>query len=107
RLAQSGEYLRKYFAKRYVQGGPAPTSLILPFLNDSLKNIGDQNIIFVGAARLKPEAQHLVKLLKKHKRDFFVLYIKLPKREIISRSLKRGKRVEDRDVNLINMRIEY
>ena len=107
RLARSGEYLRKFKPKEYVQGGPAPTKLILPFLNHSLKNLGNKNLIFVGAARLKPEAQYLVKLLKKNKHDFFVIYIKLPKAEIIKRSTRRASRLEDINLNLINGRIRY
>jgi adenylate kinase family enzyme len=108
KLARSGEYLRKYKAKHYVQGGVAPTKLILPFLNDSLRGLKpSQNIIFVGAARLKPEAQYLVKLLDQKKRNFFAIYIRLPKKEIIRRSLNRSARLEDRDINLINKRIKY
>src|SRR5688572_5095120 len=78
RLAGSGEYMRKYFPKQYVSGGPAPVRFITGFIDHSLKKIGKKNIIFVGAARLKPEAQYLVKQLKKLKRDFFVVYIKIP-----------------------------
>src|SRR4026207_1987374 len=108
KLARSGEYLRKYKAKQYVSGGLAATNLIIPFLNYSLENIKrDQNIIFVGAARLKKEAEYLVKQLKKRNRDFFVIYIQLPKTEIIKRSLLRAARAEDKDLRLINSRIKY
>ena len=108
RLARSGEYLRKYWPKQYVQGGVAPTKLILPFVNQSLKGLKpNQNLIFVGAARLKVEAQYLVKQLNRLKRDFFVIYIRLPRNEVIKRSLLRSARQEDKDLILINKRIKY
>jgi adenylate kinase family enzyme len=107
RLARSGEYLRKYYAKHYIQGGVAPTKLILPFLRDSLKDIFGKNVIFVGAARLEREAKFLVRLLTKAGRDFFVLYIQLAKPEVIKRSKLRAARPEDTSVELINKRLQY
>ncbi len=108
RLARSGEFLRKYHAKQYVQGGAAPTKLILPFLESSLKDLKkDQSLVFVGAARLRPEAEYLVKLLKQKKRDFFALYIRIPRSEIIKRSNLRAQRPEDVDPKLIQGRIKY
>lgn len=107
KLARSGDYLRKHKAKEYVSGGPAPVNLIITFLDDSLKNVGNKDIIFVGAARLKTEAKYLVKKLNQKKRDFFVLYIKLSKSEVIKRSMARAARREDTDLKLINSRINY
>src|SRR5579885_737130 len=54
---------------------PAPAELIKEFIRDSIQKTSQkQDLIFVGAARLKPEAQYLVKLLKQKRRQFFVLY---------------------------------
>ncbi len=87
---------------------PTPVKIINAYIAASVKKAKkNQDFIFIGAARLKPEAQHLVKLLKQSKRDFFVLYIKIPKSEIIVRSFKRGQRAEDRDRRLINNRLKY
>lgn len=105
-LARSGEYLRKLKNYNYRHGKPAPTNLIILFLDKFLKP-KNKDVIFVGAGRLKPEAEYLVKSLKKTNRDFFVLYIRLPKKEIIKRSQKRAERREDIDVKLINSRIAY
>jgi adenylate kinase family enzyme len=107
KLAGSGAFLRKFKAKEYVSGGPAPVKMIFSFLDYSLKNVGDKDIVFIGAARLKPEAQYLVKQLKKRNRDFFAVYIKLPKREVIKRSLLRAAREEDTNLKLIEGRIKY
>ncbi len=87
---------------------PTPVKIINAYIAKCVsKAKKGQDLIFIGAARLKPEAQHLVKLLKRKQRDFFVLYIKIPKSEIIARSFKRGQRAEDRDRRLINNRLKY
>lgn len=105
KLVRSGEYLRRLKGFRYRHGKAAPSNVIIPFLNYSLKTKSD--LVFVGAGRLKPEAEYLVKQLKKKNRDFFAIYIKLPKQEIIKRSNLRAQRLEDSDLNLINSRIAY
>lgn len=107
KLARSGKYLRKFWPKQYVQGGVAPSNLLVFFINQALKHLGNKNIVFVGAARLRPEAQYLVKQLKKRNRHFFTIYLKLPKKEIIKRSNSRAQRLEDIDINLINSRVAY
>lgn len=108
KLARSGDYLRKLKSYKYRQGVPAPSNVIIPFLNHHLTNLSPKkNIIFVGAARLKNEAEYLVKQLKKKNRDFFVIYIKIPKSEIIKRSNARAERLEDTDLKLITSRIAY
>ncbi|MBI2607769.1 MAG: hypothetical protein HYW51_03005 [Candidatus Doudnabacteria bacterium] len=107
KLARSGEYLRNLKGYKYRHGVPAPTNLIIPFLNHYLKDLKRGNIIFVGAARLRHEAEYLVRQLKKRHRNFFAIYIKIPKREIIKRSKLRAARLEDVDVRLIKSRIAY
>ncbi len=106
-LARSGDYLRKLKTYNYRQGVPAPSNLIINFLDYFLKKGKNKNIVFVGAARLKNEAQYLVKELKKKNRNFFVIYIKIPKTEVIKRSRLRAARLEDTDLKLINSRINY
>ncbi|MBI2356291.1 MAG: nucleoside monophosphate kinase [Candidatus Doudnabacteria bacterium] len=108
RLARTGEYLRKLKGYKYRHGQPAPSNLVIHFLNHSLKHLGwHRNVIFVGAARLRHEAEYLVRQLKKRQRDFFVVYLKLPKKEIIKRSKRRAERLEDVELKLINSRIAY
>jgi adenylate kinase family enzyme len=112
----SGAYLRslmrrKKFAKLlkkvYLHGRPAPTEIMLGFLRQSFRKIKrGQNFIFVGAARLKPEAEFLKKYLDKHHRDFLVIYIRISKREVLRRSLVRG-RPGDNDPTFIKNRFAY
>ena len=107
-LVRSGDYLRKHWAKKYVQGAPAPSNLIKLLLDESFKKSkSGTDLVFVGAARLLPEAKYLVAQLKKRKRDYFVIYIDLPREEIIKRSVSRGQRLEDKDPKLIKARIAY
>ena len=107
KLARSGEFLRRYRARQYVQGAPAPSRLIIPFLRDSFKKLGARDLLFVGAARLEPEAEYLVKQLNRRHRDFFAVYLRLPAREVIKRSQKRAQRPEDTDLKLIRQRLKY
>src|SRR3989344_8454545 len=106
-LARSGEYLRKLKGYKYMHGALAPSDVIFPFLKYYLKQAGNKDLVFVGAARLKPEAEFLAKELHKKSRDFFVLYLKVPKNEIILRSKRRAARLEDINLKLINSRINY
>jgi adenylate kinase family enzyme len=106
KLLKSPKY-RSVLMKTYSKGLPAPTKLMLSLLNESFRKIKpNQNFIFIGAARLKPEAQVLKKYLDKNERDFLVLYIKLPKSEVIKRSLGRGRK-EDMDPKFISNRFDY
>jgi adenylate kinase family enzyme len=112
----SGVYLRslmrrqkyaKLLKKVYLYGHPAPTEILLGFLKQSFKKIRKgQNFVFVGAARLKPEAEFLKKYLDGHRRDFLVIYLKISKKEVIRRSLMRG-RPGDNDPVFIRNRFEY
>src|SRR5262245_36241105 len=87
---------------------PAPATLIKQFIGQSIRSAPkDKDLIFIGAARLKPEAQLLVKLLKQKHKDFFALYIKLPANLVIKRSLARAQRPEDKDLVRIKNRIKY
>src|SRR3989344_4960030 len=67
RVFDSGTFLRKHHAKQYVSGGPAPSNLIYLFLKKIFSKLSGENIVFVGAARLKPEAVRLAAQLKKRK----------------------------------------
>ena len=87
---------------------PTPVKIIKKFLLESLNRAPkDKDLVFIGAGRLKPEAQYLVKQLRSKNRDFFALYIRLPKTQVIERSVRRGERPEDRDIARINNRIKY
>lgn len=96
-----GRLLQRTFSK----GHPAPVALMKEFLQDKLKNISrKRDLIFIGNPRLKPEAQLLTKILKKENRDFLVLLISLPEREIRLRSLKRLR--DNQDWKYIDNRIK-
>ncbi len=112
----SGIYFRKLLKnpkykaileKTYSKGLPSPTQLVIDLLKESFRKVKrNQNFLFIGAARLKPEAVVLKKYLDNNKRNFLVIYIKLPKAEVIKRSMKRG-RIEDKDPKFISNRFLY
>lgn len=72
------------------KGKPLPVPLLKEFLIRETKKISkNENILFLGGPRLKPEAQLLKKILENKKRDFLAIYITLPDKEIYKRSLER------------------
>ena len=106
RLMKERRY-EKILEKTYSKGLPAPTILMLGLLKESFEAIkSGQDFVFIGAARLKEEAEFLVKYLKRQKRDFFAIYIKLPKSVVIKRSLKRSRK-EDHNPKFIANRFDY
>jgi adenylate kinase len=115
---ESGNYWRKMLKSKTADGDlvrktvglghPAPVSLMKKFLETNLRNAqNNQDLIFIGNPRLKPEAQLLVKLLKDRNRDFFVLYFKLPEKEIYKRSLRRVRTDKEASRQYIKNRINY
>src|SRR5258708_39135670 len=73
KLLKSLKY-KAILEKTYSKGLPAPTSLMLKLLKESFGSVKvGQNFIFIGAARLKPEAEVLKKYLDTRSRDFLVL----------------------------------
>ncbi|MBX4187241.1 MAG: nucleoside monophosphate kinase [Candidatus Doudnabacteria bacterium] len=114
---ESGEYFRKLMKRKDALGAkvkstvgqakPAPVALMKMFLANAFKKIPkDRNLVFVGNPKLKPEAQFLVKNLKRNNRDFLAFYIKLPAKEIIKRSFFR-MRHDDLNKQLIQKRINW
>jgi adenylate kinase len=96
-----GAWLRRTMSLGY----PAPIELMKKFLKAEItKAPANKNLLFVGNPRLKPEAQLLKKLLDKKQRDFFVLYIQIPVKEILARTKSRARsKIEDAGVwNRIN-----
>ncbi|MBX4191437.1 MAG: nucleoside monophosphate kinase [Candidatus Doudnabacteria bacterium] len=112
---ESGKYWRAMAKKKTAEGAwlrrtmslghPAPVALMKRFLKEQLaKTPVNKDLLFVGNPRLKPEAQLLAKMLKERKRDFFVIYIGIPVKEILSRTKLRARsKTEDAGVwNRIN-----
>src|SRR3989344_7447644 len=101
-----GRWLRRTFGLCH----PAPAEIVKKFLVRSLqKTPKNKDLIFIGNPRLKPEAQLLVKLLNLKKRDYFVFYLKLPKKEIYTRSHKKraGRMVQENRDQFIRNVINY
>jgi adenylate kinase len=87
-----GDLLRRTFSK----GQPAPVKFMKFFIVKELSKVSKKrDLIFIGNPRLKPEAQFLAKLLKTKGRDFFVINIDLPSKEIRERSIKRMRDIQD------------
>ena len=113
---ESGKYWRRKAAennavgdmlrKTYSLGKPAPVALMKKFLIEHLNRIPkNKNLLFVGNPRLKPEAQMLVRVLKEKGRDFYVLYLTLPEKEIKLRSTRRMR--DAQDIQYLRNRINY
>jgi adenylate kinase len=99
---REGRWLQRTFGK----GHPAPVQLVKKFLLKNIKNAPkDRNLIFIGNPRLKPEAQYLVKLLNERGRDFFVIYLTLPEKDIKLRSTRRSR--DAQDVKYVQNRINF
>ncbi|OGE87760.1 MAG: hypothetical protein A3J07_03545 [Candidatus Doudnabacteria bacterium RIFCSPLOWO2_02_FULL_49_13] len=114
---ESGEYFRRHIRDKSAfgktlrrtvgQAKPAPVAVMKIFLTKEIQIAPKKkNLVFVGNPKLKPEAQFLVKLLKKHSRDFLAFYVKLPVKEIIKRSFYR-MRHDDLRKALIERRINW
>ncbi len=89
---KTGESLKNNFAK----GLPAPSSLVKEFLKANVSRVSkNYDLLFVGNPRLRPEAEYLSKLLLDSRRDYLVLYINLPVKEIWKRSEKRMRNADD------------
>jgi adenylate kinase len=113
---RSGRYWRALAKKKTKEGAwlrrtmslgyPAPVVLMRKFLKEQTRKISEnKNFIFVGNPKLKPEGQLLNKLLKLKKRDYFVLYIKIPITEILKRTKLRA-RLKSEDERIKN-RLRY
>lgn len=81
---------------RQARSLPAPVKVIKEFLINNLQRVPkNKNLIFVGGPKLKPEAEFLKKQLELNKRDFLVIWMTLPIKEILKRSLKRMRNIDD------------
>jgi adenylate kinase family enzyme len=88
--------LSKQIQERQAKSLPAPVQIIKDFLIQNLEHVQkNKNLVFVGGPKLKPEAAFLKQQLLKRKRDFLVVCLTLPKKEIIKRSLKRMRNIDD------------
>ena|SRR3989344_3158203 len=115
---ESGKHWRKMLKAKTADGAllrktaglghPTPVKLMKKFLVEHLRNAQkNKDLIFIGNPRLKPEAQLLVKLLKQKQRDFFVLYLKLPDKEIYKRSFARVRTDKEGQLQYVKNRISW
>ena len=107
-MVKKNDYNGRWLKRTFGKGHPAPVEIVKWFINKKVRSTPKNNdLIFVGNPRLKPEAQFLVKLLKQKKRDFFVLYLKLPEKEIYARSKARVRMEREDQLQYIKNRINY
>ena len=106
KAVESGKYLRsltknktkigELLHKNLSKGLPAPVNLVKEFLKANVSRVSkNYDLIFVGNPRLRPEAEYLNNLLTDAKRDYLVIYINLPVKEIWRRSEKRMRNIDD------------
>lgn len=97
-----GRWLRRTMSL----GFPTPVVLMKKFIIDNIRQAPkNKDLVFIGNPKLKPEAQLLSKLLNQKKRDFFVLYLRIPVSEILKRT-KLRQRLKSEDAGVRN-RINY
>jgi len=109
-MVKKNDFRARWLKRTFGKGHPAPVAIVKWFLNNKLKNVSkNKDLIFIGNPRLKPEAQFLVKLLKKKRRDFFVLYLKIPEKEIYRRSYRKrtGRMTQENQEQFIRNVINY
>jgi len=105
-MVKKNDFNGKWLKRTFGLGHPAPVAIVKWFLNKKVKDASkSEDLIFIGNPRLKPEAQFLVKLLKQKQRDFLVLYLKLPEKEIYARAAKRI--VQEDTVERTKRRIDW
>lgn len=113
---RSGEYLRSIMNKSryrnalsrtYKKGHPAPSWIINELLVSSINKAKIEDLVFVGAARLLSEAKFLKQQLDFRQRDFYVIYLKLPKKIAIERYKTRSREALDSDKFFIENRFKY
>jgi adenylate kinase len=106
KLAKQNSPVGRILRRTSERGNPTPVRLMKKFLIDNVSKVSSKiDLVFIGNPRLKPEAQLLVKLLKKKKRDFLAVYIDLPEKLIWKRSLTRKEIRKDTDY--ISNRVRY
>ena len=108
-MAKKNDFRGRWLQRTFGKGHPAPVAIVKWFLSNKIKNISkNKDLIFIGNPRLKPEAQFLVKRLTEKNRNFFVVYLSLPEKEIFRRAKQRGPRAEgDDQTQVVKNRIKY
>lgn len=84
---EDGELARKTTGK----GHPLPTKLLQKFLIKEFDSKPKNKDLLILGGRLKPEAQLIMRLMKKRKEKLLAFYISLPDKEVYKRSLSRAK----------------
>lgn len=101
RPIKTGVYSRNLLKEKSVNGDwarrtvgigkPLPVVLMKEFLIKEIsKKPKNQDLLFIGGPRLKPEAQLVKKIMNEKNQNLFVLYITLPDKEVYKRTLGRA-----------------
>jgi adenylate kinase family enzyme len=108
---------RHDFAKTTAKGKLTPTHVVRDIFERVIKTTPQaQGILFNGTPKMIGEAKLVARLLREHgRRDPFVMYLKIPMREILRRTAKRRisvrgklvKRDDDQPEALKNRRKYY
>ena len=110
-MAKKNNAEGRWLRRTMNRGQYTPVPLMKKFLKNQISTVSsNRDLIFVGNPRLKPEAWLLKKLLSEKRRDFFVLFIKLPEREVYRRLKKRlskHEREDDSNLAYIKKRMQW
>lgn len=98
-MVKKNDFYGKWLRRTFSKGRPTPVAIVKWFLKNKVASaVKGKDLIFIGTPRLKPEAQFLVGIFNKKKRDFLALYLKLPEKEIYLRAGRRRVQEDERKI---------
>jgi len=109
-LAQKNTPDGRRLRRTMALGQPTPVPIMKRYIKAQILGAKNQNLIFIGNPRLKPEAEMVKRLLIEKNRDFFAVFIRLPEKEIfrrISARMAKQDRSDDSKLRYIKNRIAW
>lgn len=110
----TGAYSRKLWSgrshlgrrmRRVKKGFLAPSRIIQNYLRDSLSRIPKTEGLLLDGGKMPAEARLINQIFVREKRKFLVVYLFIPRREILRRLQSRGR--PDDDPQALKNRIRY
>lgn len=113
-IISTGDFTRRKWGKdkrfdRAKHGQLSPSDLIKKFLVDSIKRTPAHRSLLINGGKMPSEARLIYRELRKQKRRVLVIYLSIPRQEILKRlsvRLTKEKRYDDR-LAAVKNRIKY
>src|SRR6185436_16779410 len=107
-MVKKNDFRGRWLKRTFGLGHPAPVAIVKWFVGSKIRSAKkSEDLVFIGNPRLKPEAQFVVKLLQKRKRNFLVLYLRIPDKEIWRRSKSQIRMAGEERKQYVQNRINY